>query len=72
MAMLHFRYARALTALKEDVQAKKHKELAQAIQSSFLKLYPRYLSSDLTEEEIFNQMIPIWAGRFTGGLVQQR
>jgi hypothetical protein len=61
-AMAQFRPSRAFTALGEADKAKVHACKAKAIKDNFLEQHPQYISPNLQDEEVYNQMIPIGQG----------
>ena len=67
--MAHYRLSRVLYALGQDEEASSHAKIAEAIRDKFINKYKdNFFWGVGNEQEIHDQMIPIWAGRFTGRL----
>ena len=70
MARAQFRYAHVLDKLGEKGEAEKQRTAARKTRERYMKEYPEYLDKADGEEAVFDQMVSIWAGRFTGKLKQ--
>ena len=70
VARAQFRYASVLEKLGENSEAEKQRNAARKTRERFMKDYPAYLPRTDHDEAIFDQMVSIWAGRFTGKLKQ--
>ena len=70
MARAQFRYAHVLDELGERGEAAKQRTAASKTRERYMKEYPDYLDIADGEEAVFDQMVSIWAGRFTGKLKQ--
>ena len=67
--MAHYRLSKVLYALGQDEEASGHAKKSEAIRDKFINEYKDIFSSGVgNEQEIHDQMIPIWAGRSTGRL----
>jgi len=51
-------------------EADEQRKAALAIRDSYLKRFPQYLKSDNDDMVVFDQMVCLWGGRFSGGLAQ--
>ncbi|KAG8533100.1 uncharacterized protein KY384_001883 [Bacidia gigantensis] len=72
VARAQFRYAHVLEQLGEKTEAAKQRELSRKTMLRFMERYPRYLPQTPDDEEsVLDQMVSIWAGRFTGKMVQK-
>ena len=45
--------------------------MARTTRKRFMKEYPGYLPQTDDEEAVFDQMVSIWSGRFTGKMKQK-
>ena len=70
VARAQFRYASVLEKLGENSEAEKQRNAARKTRERFMKEYPAYLAITDDDEAVFDQMVSIWAGRFTGKLKQ--
>ena len=70
VARAQFRYASVLEKLGENSEVEKQRNAARKTRERFMKEYPVYLPITDEDEAIFDQMVSIWAGRFTGKLKQ--
>ncbi len=70
VARAQFRYAYVLEKLGEKSEAEKQLIAARKARERFVKDYPAYLPETDDDEAVFDQMVSIWAGRFTGKLEQ--
>lgn len=70
VARAQFRYAHVLDNLGEKAEAQKQRTAARRTRERFMKEYPEYLPKEADDETVFDQMVSIWAGRFTGKLKQ--
>lgn len=70
VARAKFRYAQVLERLGEQVEADKQRDMASNTRKRFMKEYSEYLPQTGDEEAVFDQMVSIWSGRFTGKLKQ--
>ena len=70
VARAQYRYAYVLDKLGDKSEAKKQRASAMKTQGRFLRDYPAYLPITDDDEAVFDQMVSIWAGRFTGKLKQ--
>lgn len=63
------RLSKLLHTLGEHDEAEIHAKEAYSIRDEMLSKHSEYLRDDGGDEMVvFDRMIPIWAGRFTGGL----
>lgn len=70
VARAQFRYASVLEKLGENSEAEKQRTAARRTRERFLKSYPAYFPITDDDEAVFDQMVSIWDGRFTGKLKQ--
>ena len=70
VARAQFRYASVLEKFGEKIEAEKQRTAARKTRERFMKDYPAYLLITDDDEAIFDQMVSIRAGRFTGKLKQ--
>ena len=70
VARAQFRYASVLEKLGDTSEAKKQRNAAKKTQERFVKDYPAYHPATDDDEAVFDQMVSIWAGQFTGKLKQ--
>lgn len=68
VARAQFRYASVLEKLGKKSEAEKQRNAARKTREWFVKDYPEYLPKTDDDEAVFDQMVSIWAGRFTGKL----
>lgn len=68
VARAQFRLAQVLKRRNKTDEAKKYAEAASRTRRIFLDRYPDQLWDDPDEEVVFDQMVSLWAGRFTGKL----
>lgn len=61
-----------LRRLGRTDEADKYLEEARETRDEYLKKYPRWLEPDQDDElVVFDQMVSMWAGRFTGPMKQK-
>jgi hypothetical protein len=66
IAQAHFRNARVMHALGRQEDATVSIQKAYATRDKLMRLHPQFLKEDPGDESaVFNQMIPIWSGRFS-------
>lgn len=70
VARAQFRYASVLEKLGGNAEAEKQRNAARKTRERFMEEYPAYLPVTDDEEAVFDQIISIWAGLFTGKLKQ--
>lgn len=70
VARAQFRYAFVLEKLGEESKAEKQRMAAKKTRDRFMKDYEDYLPVTDDDEAVFDQMVSVWAGRFTGKLKQ--
>ena len=70
VARAQYRYAYVLEKLGDNSEAEKQRTSARKTRDRFLRDYPAYLPITDDDEAVFDQMVSIWAGRFTGNLKQ--
>ena len=70
VARAQYRYAYVVDKLGDKSGAEKQRASAMKTQHRFLRDYPAYLPKTDDDEAVFDQMVSIWAGRFTGKLKQ--
>ena len=70
VARAQFRYAYVLEKFGEKSEAEKQRTAAMKTRERFMKDYSAYLPTTADDEAVFDQMVSIWAGRFTGKLKQ--
>lgn len=70
VARAQFRYTSVLEKLGENCEAEKQRTPARKTRERFMKEYSAYLPITDDGEAVFDQMVSIWAGRFTGKLKQ--
>ena len=70
VARAQFRYAFVLEKLGEESDAEKQRNAAKKTRDRFMEDYEDYLPATDNYEAVFDQMVSIWAGRFTGKLKQ--
>ena len=70
VARVQFRYAFVLEKLGEESEAEKQRMAARKTRERFMKDYRDYLPVTDDDEAVFDRMVSIWAGRFTGKLKQ--
>jgi hypothetical protein len=72
VARAQFLYADVLKQLGRNAAAEGYLSQAQATRDRFLKEYPQWLKADKDDElVVFDQMVCLWAGRYTGKLKQK-
>ena len=70
VARAQYRYAYVLEKLGDMAEAEKQRASAMKTKDHFLRDYQAYLPKIDDDEAVFDQMVSIWAGRFTGKLKQ--
>ena len=72
VARTEFLYAETLHGLNKPEEAEKHLKSARKVRDRYLKQYPQWLKEDEDGDElvVFDQMVSIWAGRYTGKMKQ--
>ena len=70
VARAQYRYAYVLDKLGDTSEAEKQRTSAMKTKDRFLRDYSAYLPKTNDDEAVFDQMVSIWAGRFTGKLKQ--
>lgn len=70
VARAQFRYASVLEKLGEKSEAEKQRNAARKTRERFMQDYQGYLPRTGDDEAVFDQMVSIWVGRFTGKLKQ--
>ena len=70
VAGAQFRYASVLEKLGEESEAEKQRNASKKTRDRFMKDYEDYLPVTDDDEAVFDQMVSIWAGQFTGKLKQ--
>ena len=70
VARAQFRYSQVLDKIGEKEEAQKMYQIATDTRLKFMKKYPKYLPQTDGEEVVFDQMVSVWSGRFTGKMKQ--
>lgn len=65
-----YRYAQVLEELGEKEKAESYADAARMTRERFMKEYAYYLPDTGDDEAVFDQMVSIWSGRFTGKMRQ--
>lgn len=68
VARAQFRLSQVLQRLNKPDEAESYAKEATKTRQIFLKRYSDQLNDDPDEEVVFDQMVSLWAGRFTGKL----
>ena len=63
-----FRLSQVLKRLNKLDEAEPYAKEASKTRQIFLKRFPDQLNDNPNEEVVFDQMVSLWAGRFTGKL----
>ena len=71
IARAQHRYAYVLEKLGEKEEAEKLAKAARKTRERYMKEYPYYLPDTMDDEAVFDQMVSIWSGRFTGKMKQK-
>lgn len=72
VARAQYRYANVLDKLDHKAEAEAYKKEAKKTMLRFMKEYADYLPQNPDDEEaILDQMVSVWAGRFTGKMKQK-
>lgn len=67
-ARANFRLAEVLKQRGKMNEAESFAAEASRVRRTFLREYPDQLIDNAEEEVVFDQMVSLWAGRFTGKL----
>jgi hypothetical protein len=68
VARAQFRLSQVLKRPKKDEEAEIRGKEASRTRRLYLKRFSDQLTDDPDEEVVFDQMVSLWAGRFTGKL----
>ena len=72
IARARFLYSNVLGRLGREEEAESQLKQARAIRDKYLAKYPKWLKEDEDDElVVFDQMVCLWAGRYTGRLKQK-
>ena len=70
VARAQYLYSKVLEKLGNNEGAKKHLSEARRVSDRFLQQYSQYLRTSPDDLVVFDQMVCLWGGRFSGKLDQ--
>lgn len=68
VARAQFIYSLVLDKLGKPADAAKYYKEAAKVRDRYIKMYPDYLRPDPDDLVVFDQMVCLWGGRFSGAL----